>query len=79
MSDESVVEQWAKNAYYQYFSGGQVFKAKAPCEASELVHFRKRIGVEGVKLNYSKASVSMEKEAKKLRPDIVKLPEERSY
>jgi IS5 family transposase len=50
LSDESVVEQWAENRYYQYFSGEQVFTAKAPCEASELVHFRNRIGAEGVEL-----------------------------
>src|SRR5476651_2621199 len=50
LSDESVVEQWAENAYYQYFSGEQTFTAKAPCEASELVHFRNRIGAEGVEL-----------------------------
>ena len=50
LSDESVVEQWAENAYYQYFSGERVFAAKAPCEASELVHFRNRIGAEGVEL-----------------------------
>lgn len=50
LSDESVVEQWAENAYYQYFSGEKVFASKAPCEASELVHFRNRIGEEGVEL-----------------------------
>jgi IS5 family transposase len=50
LSDESVVEQWSENAYYQYFSGEQTFTAKAPCEASELVHFRNRIGAEGVEL-----------------------------
>ena len=50
LSDESVVEQWAENAYYQYFSGEQTFTAKAPCEASELVHFRNRIGPEGIEL-----------------------------
>jgi IS5 family transposase len=50
LSDESVVEQWAENAYYQHFSGAQTFTAKAPCEASELVHFRNRIGAEGVEL-----------------------------
>lgn len=50
LSDESVVEQWAENGYYQYFSGEQIFTAKAPCEASELVHFRNRIGAEGVEL-----------------------------
>jgi IS5 family transposase len=50
LSDESVVEQWAENAYYQYFSGEQTFTAKEPCEASELVHFRNRIGAEGIEL-----------------------------
>lgn len=50
LSDESVVEQWAENGYYQYFSGEHVFTAKAPCEASELVHFRNRIGAGGVEL-----------------------------
>ena len=50
LSDESVVEQWAENGYYQYFSGEHVFTAKAPCESSELVHFRNRIGAEGVEL-----------------------------
>lgn len=50
LSDESVVEQWAENAYYQYFSGEKAFASKEPCEASELVHFRNRIGAEGVEL-----------------------------
>src|ERR1700742_2678235 len=35
-SDESIVEQWAENDYYQYFSGEQTFAAKEPCEVSEL-------------------------------------------
>lgn len=50
LSDESVVEQWAENIYYQYFSGERCFAAGAPCEASELVHFRKRIGEAGMEL-----------------------------
>jgi IS5 family transposase len=50
LSDESVVEQWSENAYYQYFSGERYFAAKDPCEASELVHFRKRIGEKGIAL-----------------------------
>lgn len=44
ISDESVVEQWSENNYYQYFCGGQHFVPRPPCEASELVHFRHRIG-----------------------------------
>jgi transposase, IS5 family len=50
LSDESVVEQWAENAYYQYFSGEEVFAAKQPCASTELVEFRKRIGEAGVEL-----------------------------
>lgn len=50
LSDESVVEQWSENTYYQYFSGERYFTPGPPCEASELVHFRNRIGLEGVKL-----------------------------
>jgi len=50
ISDESVVEQWAENLYYQYFCGQQEFVSSEPCEASELVHFRKRIGESGIEL-----------------------------
>ena len=50
ISDESVVEQWRENSYYQYFCGEMKFVIKAPCEASELVHFRKRIGEKGMQL-----------------------------
>lgn len=50
LSDESVVEQWSENSYFQYFTGEDSFVPAAPCEASELVHFRKRIGESGVEL-----------------------------
>ena len=50
VSDELVVSQWSENAYYQYFCGGLEFMPKQPCDASELVHFRNRIGEEGMEL-----------------------------
>jgi transposase, IS5 family len=50
VSDESVVEQWSENNYYQYFCGETAFVCGEPCEASELVHFRNRIGEKGVEL-----------------------------
>lgn len=50
ISDESVVEQWSENAYYQYFCGAVVFTPKYPCNSTELVHFRKRIGEDGIEL-----------------------------
>jgi IS5 family transposase len=50
ISDESVVEQYSENVYYQYFCGQGEFVAKVACEASELVHFRNRIGEKGIEL-----------------------------
>lgn len=50
VSDENIVEQWSENTYYQYFCGELNFIPSVPCEASELVHFRKRIGEWGVEL-----------------------------
>ena len=49
------MEQWSENAYYQYFSGEQVFACGSPCEASELVHFRNRIGPEGIELIFEES------------------------
>jgi len=50
VSDESIVEQWSENAYYQYFCGEISFTPNQPCNSTELVHFRKRIGEKGVEL-----------------------------
>jgi IS5 family transposase len=55
LSDEGVVEQWSENAYYQYLSGQSCFAASEPCEATELVHFRKRIGEQGMELIFKES------------------------
>jgi transposase, IS5 family len=55
ISDESVVEQWAENNYYQYFCGQQYFEPKVPCQSSELVHFRHRIGEKGIALIFQES------------------------
>jgi len=47
LSDESVVIQWKRNAYYQAFCGMTEFQKEVPCHATELVHFRNRIGKKG--------------------------------
>jgi transposase, IS5 family len=47
LSDERVVEQWTLNPYFQFFCGECEFQWSAPCAASELVHFRDRIGPDG--------------------------------
>lgn len=55
LSDESVVEQWSENNYYQFFSGLDYFTPKRPCAATELVEFRKRIGPEGIELIFKES------------------------
>lgn len=48
LSDERVVLAWKQNPYYQVFCGIKNFQNTLPCHATELVHFRKRIGKDGV-------------------------------
>jgi IS5 family transposase len=55
LSDESVVEQWSENVFYQYFSGEQFYASRPPCVATELVEFRKRIGEAGVELIFKES------------------------
>jgi len=47
LSDESIVSKWVENPYYQYFSGETQFQWSMPCDPSDLVHFRNRIGNQG--------------------------------
>lgn len=48
LSDESVVDRWVENPYFQYFSGETHFQWSMPCDPSDLVHFRHRVGKEGI-------------------------------
>lgn len=48
LADETVMEEWVSNPYFQYFCGETVFQWKFPCDPSDLVHFRHRIGETGV-------------------------------
>ncbi len=47
LSDEKVVAQFKRNPYYQAFCGFTEFSLESPCDSTELVHFRKRIGEKG--------------------------------
>jgi len=49
LSDERIVLAWKRNPYYQYFCGMKDFHRTEPCASTELVHFRHRIGEEGMK------------------------------
>ena len=58
LSDERVIEAWVRNPYYQAFCGMKHFQWKFPCDPTDLVHFRKRIGEDGVEKIF-KASVAL--------------------
>ncbi len=62
LSDERVVEAWVQNPYYQSFCGVQCFQWRFPCEPSDLVHFRKRIGERGAEKIFS-ISIALHGEA----------------
>ena len=47
-SNESVVDRWQENPYWQYFCGETFFQHEKPFDLTELIKFRKRIGQEGV-------------------------------
>ena len=62
-SDESVVERWIENPYWQYFTGEIFFQNKQPFDPSEFVHFRKRLKEDGLEFVLSQ-TVALHPEAK---------------
>lgn len=48
LGDETLAEAWIRDPYMQYFCGMTHFEHKFPCDPSDFVHFRKRIGEDGV-------------------------------
>lgn len=48
LGDETLCEAWIRDPYMQYFCGMVYFEHKFPCDPSDFVHFRKRIGEQGV-------------------------------
>ena len=48
LGDETLVQAWVMNPYMQYFCGMSHFEHRFPCDPSDFVHFRKRIGKSGI-------------------------------
>jgi len=48
LGDETLAEAWIRDPYMQYFCGMDYFEHHFPCDPSDFVHFRKRIGEKGV-------------------------------
>lgn len=58
LSDETLVEAWKQNPYYQYFSGMEHFTWELPCDPTSITKFRNRIGINGIEEIF-KESVSV--------------------
>jgi IS5 family transposase len=55
LGDETVVERYLENPYWQHFCGEIYFQYKLPFDPSDFVHFRKRIGEEGMKMIFKQS------------------------
>jgi len=47
LSDETVIEGWLENPYWQYLSGMKWFEHELPIDSSSLSRWRKRVGEQG--------------------------------
>jgi IS5 family transposase len=48
LSDDRVVQLWVQNPYYQAFCGEVEFQWTFPCDPSDLIYFRQRVGTAGI-------------------------------
>lgn len=62
-SDESVVEKFCENPYWQYFCGLETFVHELPCHPTTLVKWRQRIGEKGVEKLLSETIDTAKREA----------------
>jgi IS5 family transposase len=67
LSDEEVVERWAENVVWQYFSGQTYYEPKLPCDATQVGRFRTAIGEAGVE-ELLKATIDTAVTTKAVRP-----------
>jgi len=74
LGDETVVQRYLENPYWQHFCGEIYFQYRLPFDPSDFVHFRHRIGEQGMKLIF-KQSIDLfgekmiKKEVREVRVD----------
>jgi IS5 family transposase len=67
LSDEELVQRWAENVVWQYFSGMPFYEPRLPCDATQIGRFRSAIGEEGVE-ELLKASIDTAVATKAIKP-----------
>ncbi len=68
LSDEELVERWAENVVWQYFSGNEYYEPRPPCDATQIGRFRTAIGEAGVE-ELLKATIDTAVATKAVRPN----------
>jgi len=48
LSDSDLVQRWAQDVVWQYFSGNEFYEPRLPCDPGQIGRFRKAIGEAGV-------------------------------
>ena len=67
LSDEELVARWSENVAWQFFSGREYYAPRPPCDATQVVRFRRAIGEDGLE-QLLKATIECAVEIKAIKP-----------
>lgn len=67
LSDEELVERWAENVQWQFFSGMAYYEPRLPCDATQIGRFRRLLGEDGLE-QLLKATIECAVDIKAVKP-----------
>ena len=67
LSDEELVERWAENVQWQFFSGMEYYEPRLPCDATQIGRFRRLLGEQGLE-QLLKATIECAVDIKAIKP-----------
>jgi len=67
LSDEELVERWAENVVWQFFSGMDYYEPRLPCDATQIGRFRRLLGEDGLEQLF-KATIDCAIDIKAVKP-----------
>jgi transposase, IS5 family len=67
LSDEELVERWAENVVWPFFSGMDYYEPRLPCDATQSGRVRRAVGEEGL-AQLLKATINTAVDIKAIKP-----------
>ena len=67
LSDAELVERWAENVVWQFFSGMDYYEPRLPCDATQIGRFRRLLGEDGIE-QLLKATIDCAVDIKAVKP-----------